>query len=93
MSTSLSGLGLAFVLAALCLSARTANAQAPMTYWIPDQPVAFGGDLTVGQSSNPYGNVPSVAGTGARGGDFPICATIFPTAGLSAVKAAALVLA
>ena len=69
MSISSSRFGLAFALAALCLSARTAHAQAPMTSWIPDQPVAFGGSLTAGQSSNPYGNVPSFDGTGARGGD------------------------
>ena len=66
MSTSLSGLGLAFVLAALCLSARPANAQAPMTYWIPNLPVSFGGNLTAGQSWNTYGNFPSF--DASRGG-------------------------
>src|SRR5271166_5723721 len=59
MSILSSGLGLVFVLAALCLSGRTAHAQAgPMTYWIPNLPVGFGGNLTVGQSSNTYGNFP-----------------------------------
>ena len=68
MSISSSRLGLAFALAALCLSARTAQAQAPTTYWIPNLPVSFGGNLTAGQSWNTYGNFPGFDGTDARGG-------------------------
>jgi hypothetical protein len=41
-----------------------------MTNWIPNLPVGFGGNLTVGQSSNTYGNLPSFDGTDARGGGF-----------------------
>jgi opacity protein-like surface antigen len=69
MSISSSRLGPVFVLAALCLSGRTAHAQAPMTYWIPNLPVAFGGDLTVGQSLD---------GTNARGGRFSSMRYNFP---------------
>jgi opacity protein-like surface antigen len=39
-----------------------------VTYWIPSWPVGFGGNLTVGQSSNTYGNFPSFDGSDARGG-------------------------
>ncbi|MFZ0838678.1 MAG: hypothetical protein WAM77_14570, partial [Xanthobacteraceae bacterium] len=39
-------------MAALSLSAQAAHAQAPTTYWIPDLPFGFGGNLPVGQSSN-----------------------------------------
>jgi hypothetical protein len=50
---------------------RTAHAQAaPVTYWIPNWPVGFGGNLTVDQSSNTYGNFPSFDGSDARGGGF-----------------------
>jgi hypothetical protein len=78
MSISLSRLGLALVLAALCLSGRPAHAQAPMTYWIPNLPVGFGGNLTVGQGSNAYGNFPSFDGTDARGGGFSYTRYNFP---------------
>ena len=78
MSISSSRLGLVFVLAALCLSARTAHAQAPMTYWIPNLPIGFGGNLTVGQNWNTYGNVPSFNGTDARGGGFSSMRYNFP---------------
>jgi len=78
MSISSSRLGLAFVLAALCLGARVAHAQAPMTYWIPNLPFGFGGNLTVGQSSNTYGNFPSFDGTDARGGGFSYLRYNFP---------------
>ena len=62
-------LGLALVLAALCLGGRTAHAQAaPVNYWIPGWPAGFGGNLTVGQGSNTYGNFPSFDGSDARGG-------------------------
>ncbi len=68
MSIFSSRLGLAVVLAALCLGGRTAHAQAaPVTYWLPGWPIGFGG-LTVGQSSNTYGNFPSFDGGDARGG-------------------------
>jgi hypothetical protein len=63
-------LGLAFLLAALCLGGRTAHGQvAPVPYWIPSWPFGFGGNLTAGQSSMIYGNFPSLDGTVARGGD------------------------
>ena len=72
-------LGLALVLAALCLGGRTAHAQAaPVTYWIPSWPVGFGGNLTVGQSSNTYGNFPSFDGSDARGGGFSNMRYNFP---------------
>jgi opacity protein-like surface antigen len=61
--------GLALALAALCLGGRTAHAQAaPVNYWIPGWPAGFGGNLTVGQGSNAYGNFPSFDGSDARAG-------------------------
>ena len=64
-----SRLGLALVSAALCLGGRTAHAQAaPVNYWIPGWPAGFGGNPTVGQGSNTYGNFPSFDGSDARGG-------------------------
>ena len=79
MSIFSSRLGLAFVLAALCLGGRTAHAQAaPVTYWIPSWPVGFGGNLTGGQSSNTYGNFPSFDGSDARGGGFSYVRYNFP---------------
>ncbi|XIA67999.1 outer membrane beta-barrel protein [Bradyrhizobium sp. TZ2] len=64
-------LGLALVLAALCLSGRTAHAQAaPVTFWMPNWPLGFGGNLAVDQSSNAYGNFPSFDGSDARGGGY-----------------------
>src|ERR1700688_2292369 len=72
-------LGLAFVLAALCLGGRTAYAQAaPVTYLIPTWPVGFGGNLTVRQSSNTFGNFPSFDGSDARGGGFSYMRYNFP---------------
>jgi opacity protein-like surface antigen len=67
MSILSSRSGLALVLAALCLGGRTADAQvAPVTYWMPNWPIGFGG--TVVQSSNTYGDFPSFDGGDARGG-------------------------
>ena len=71
MSIFAGRIGLALVLAALCLGGRTAHAQAvPVPYWIPSWPAGFGGNLTVGQSPNTYGNFPSFDGSDARGGGF-----------------------
>ena len=71
MSIFSSRLGLAFVVAALCLGARTAHAQAaPVIYWLPGWPVGFAGNPSDGQSPNAYGNFPSFDGSGARGGGF-----------------------
>jgi len=64
-------LGLALVLAALCLGGRAAHAQAaPVSYWIPGWPLGFGGNLAVGQGSNTYGNFPGFTGSDIRGGGF-----------------------
>ena len=71
MSIFAGRIGLALVLAALCLGGRTAHAQAaPVTYWIPSWPLGFGGNLTAGQSSNTYGNFSGFDGSDARGGGF-----------------------
>ena len=57
-----SRLGLALVLAALCLGGRTADAQsAPVTYLIPGWSVGFGGNPTAG------GSLPGFDGSDARG--------------------------
>jgi hypothetical protein len=62
-------IGLALVLATLCLGGRTAYAQAaPVRYWIPGWPLGFGANPTVDQSSNTYGNFPSFDGSAAQGG-------------------------
>jgi opacity protein-like surface antigen len=64
-------LGLALGVAALCLGARTACAQAtavPYASW----PIGFGGNLTVGQNSNAYGF------PGFDGGGFSYPRTNFP---------------
>jgi len=79
MSIFSSRLGLALVLAALCLGGRTAHAQAaPVQYWIPSWPVGFGGNLADGQGSNTYGNFPSFGGSDARGGGFSYMRYNFP---------------
>ena len=50
-------LGLALVLAMLCLGGRTAHAQAaPVPYWTPGWPLGFGGNLPDGQGSNTHGD-------------------------------------
>ncbi len=59
MGMASSRLGFAFLVATLCLSARAAHAQAPTTYWIPNLPFGFGGNLPVGQSSNPSVKFPN----------------------------------
>jgi opacity protein-like surface antigen len=58
-------LSLALVLVALCLGGRTAHAQvAPVPYWIPGGLVGFGGNPSVGPSSNIFGSLPSFDGSG-----------------------------
>jgi opacity protein-like surface antigen len=72
-------LGLALVLAALCLGGRAAHAQAAaVRYWIPSWPLGFGGNPTVGPSSNTYGNFPSFDGSDARGAGFSTMRYNFP---------------
>jgi opacity protein-like surface antigen len=63
-------LGLALVLAALCVGGRSAHGQtAPVPYWTPGWPAGFGGDLSTGEGSSTYGNFPSFDGAdGGRGG-------------------------
>jgi opacity protein-like surface antigen len=79
MSIFAGRLGLALVLAALCLGGRGAHAQAaPVRYWIPSWPVGFGGNLAAGESPNTYGNFPSFDGGDARGGGFSYMRTNFP---------------
>src|ERR1700680_290878 len=79
MSIFSARLGVALALAAIFLGTRTAHAQAaPVTYWISSWPVGFGGNPTVGQSSNTYGNFPSFDGSDARGGGFSYMRTNFP---------------
>jgi hypothetical protein len=71
MSIFLSRLGLAVVLAVLCLGGRPAHAQAgAVTYWTPGWPLGFSGNSTTGQSSNTYGNFPGFDGSDIRGGGF-----------------------
>jgi opacity protein-like surface antigen len=71
MSMFASRLGLALVLAALCLGGRMAHAQAaPVSYWLPSWPIGFGGNSAVDPGSNSYGNFPSFDGSDARGGGF-----------------------
>lgn len=71
MSIFSSRLGLALVLAALCLGGRTAHAQvAPLSYWTPGWPIGFGGNPTADQDSNTYGNFPSFDGSDIRGSGF-----------------------
>ena len=66
MSIFSSRLGLALVVAALCLGGRTARAQAaPVNYWIPGWPMGFSGSPAGG--ANAYGNFPGFDGSDARG--------------------------
>jgi opacity protein-like surface antigen len=62
-------LGFVFALAALCLDARAAHAQA-VAYWTSGWPSAFGGSLTANQSSNPYSSFSGFDGSDIRGGSF-----------------------
>jgi opacity protein-like surface antigen len=79
MSIFASRLGLALVLAALCLGGRTAHAQvAPVRYWISSWPIGFGGNPAVDQSLNTYGSFPSFDGSDARGGGFSHMRYNFP---------------
>jgi opacity protein-like surface antigen len=67
MSVFVKRSGLALVVAALCLAARTASAQtADVTY--SSWPVGFQSNLTVGQGSNIYGSFAGLDGSDARGG-------------------------
>ncbi|MEA2910286.1 MAG: hypothetical protein QOJ15_2367 [Bradyrhizobium sp.] len=79
MSTFSVRLGLALVLAALCLGGRAAHAQAAaVRYWIPSWPIGFGGNPTVGPNSNTYANFPSFDGSDARGAGFSTMRYNFP---------------
>jgi hypothetical protein len=49
-----------------------------VTFWTPSWPIGFGGNLTVGPSSNTYGNFPSFDGSDARGGGFSYTRYNFP---------------
>jgi len=72
-------LGLALVLAALCMGGRMAHAQAaPVNYWIPGWPMGFGGNLTVDQRPNTYSNFPGFDGSDARGGGLSSMRYNFP---------------
>ncbi len=54
---------LVLMLAALCMSGRSAHAQAaPVPYWNSNLLASFGDNLSVGQSSNTYGSFASVGG-------------------------------
>src|SRR5258708_39533515 len=82
-------LGLALVLAALCLGGRTAHAQAaPVNYWIPAWPVGFGGNPTVGQNSNAYGNFPSFDGSDARSSSISYIRYNFPQCRIASSESA-----
>jgi opacity protein-like surface antigen len=73
-------LGLALVLAALCLGGRTAHAQAaPVPYWTSSWPVGFGGNLTADEGSNTYESFPGFEGGDARGGGFSYLRYNFPS--------------
>jgi hypothetical protein len=79
MSIFSSGLGLALVLAALCLGGRSAHAQAaPVGYLNQGWPVGFGGSPNVGQTSNTDGNFPGFDGGEAGSGGFSYTRYNFP---------------
>jgi hypothetical protein len=71
MSIFLSRLGLALILAALCLGGPTVHAQvAPVSYWIPGWPLGFGGDPAADSGLNTYSNFPGFNFSDARGNGF-----------------------
>jgi opacity protein-like surface antigen len=71
-------LGLALVLAALCLGGRTAHAQAaPVSYFIPGWPFGFSGDAGA-QTPNAYGSFPSFDGGDIRSGGSSYARYNFP---------------
>ena len=68
MAVLLGRLGLALVLAALCLGGRTAHAQtAPVPYWTPGW-LGFGGNLAAG--ANTYGDFSDFRGSNISGSAF-----------------------
>ncbi|CAN7689621.1 hypothetical protein LJR220_006647 [Bradyrhizobium sp. LjRoot220] len=68
MSISRGKLGLAIVLAALCLGGRAAHAQAaPVPYWGSGWPIGFGGALPADQNSDGSSNLPGFDGIAAPG--------------------------
>jgi hypothetical protein len=73
-------LGLALVLAALCLGARTVHSQsAPVKYWNPSWALGLGGNTwDMGQSQTANGNSFSFNATDALGGGFSYTQTKFP---------------
>lgn len=72
-------LGLALVLAALCLGGRALHAQsAPVSYWIPGWPLGFGGGLPSVPAGDTYRNFPSFDGSGAQAGGFSYSRYNFP---------------
>jgi opacity protein-like surface antigen len=67
MSMVAGRLGFVFVVAVLCLGARTAHAQtAPMSYWTPGW-LGFGGNLNAGQGVNAQEGFAGFDGGGAGG--------------------------
>ena len=79
MSVFSTRLGLAFLLAALCLGGRTAHAQAaPVPYWTAGGPLGFGSSLTAGQSADAYGNFAGFDGGDTGGGGFSYMRYNFP---------------
>jgi opacity protein-like surface antigen len=77
MSIFAGRLSLVLVVAALCLGARTACAQA-MAVTYSGWPVGFGSNLTVGQNANTFGSPSSFDGNDVRGGGFSYLRTNFP---------------
>ncbi len=77
-----SSFAFAFMLAALCLGSRVADAQAPaqaqgqaapvdpVQYWTAGWQTGFGGGASAGLDSNPYGSLLAFGGGGSAGGNF-----------------------
>jgi len=79
MSVFSTRLGLALLLAALCLGGRTAHAQAaPVPYWTAGGPLGFGSNLAAGRSADSYGNFASFDGSDVRSGGFSYLRYNFP---------------